>query len=382
MLRGDCDPIYLDGFASLPIADEALSAIEQAFRIGGNAGSGHVAGERAARTVARGRASVAALIGAAPAEIIFTSGATEANNLALLGVAARAGQDRRRIIISAVEHKSVLEPAAALARNGFVVDHAPVDRHGRIDIEALEALLGDDVLIVSVMAANNETGVIQPIPEVGVLAHRVGALMHCDAAQAAGKIGIDVIDWDVDYLSLSAHKCYGPMGIGALYVAAGGLSPSPLLFGGGQQGYIRPGTEPVPLIAGFGAAADLACERLECDAEHGRAMIARLTDALHERQVRFAPITGDHEVLPGSLAARLTGVDGDALCMAVGRELCISTGSACTHGQVRPSHVLESMQFSEEEGREVVRLLCPRTIDCAAIDRAAGVIADAAYRLR
>lgn len=382
MQSNNPDPIYLDGFATMPLAPEALAAMVAAWGAGGNAGSGHVAGERAARCVAGGRSAVATLIGAAPNEIVFTSGATEANNLAIFGVAAMAPPERRRIIVSAIEHKSVLAPAKALARQGFSINLAPVDSHGCIDLDAFDRLIDEDVVLVSVMAANNETGVIQPIAEISARAHAVGALMHCDAAQAVSKIPVDVIEWDVDYLSLSAHKCYGPMGIGALYVAAGSSALQPLLYGGGQQRSLRPGTEPVPLIAGFGAAADAARENLARDRANGDAMAMRLADGLAARQVRFMPISGEHKVLPGSLALRLPGVDAESLCVAVGQSLCLSTGSACTHGQLRQSHVLESMNFSGEEAAEVVRIFCPRGITGEQIDAAVATIADAISRIQ
>ena len=374
------DPIYLDGFASMPLAPEAYAAMEAAWRAGGNAASGHLVGERAALRVARGRAAVADLIGATPSEIIFTSGATEANNLVLLGIAAGGPQRRNRIIVSAIEHKSVLAPAQVLAKRGFSITLAPVDAHGRLDLDALDQLLDDDVLLVSAMAANNETGVVQPIGEISARAHAVGALMHSDAAQALGKMPIDVFEWDVDYLTCSAHKCYGPMGVGALYIAAGAPNIEPLLYGGGQQRSMRPGTEPVPLIAGFGAAAELARSRLAEDEARGRALAAHLVEGLVTRQVRFERITGNHAVLPGSLVIRMPGVDAESLCLSVGQAVCISTGSACTHGQIRNSHVLESMGFLEREGGEVVRIFCPRDIQEEAIDKAAAIIAEAVFR--
>lgn len=377
-------PIYLDGFATLPLADEAREAILSAWEQPGNAGSANVSGERAARLIADARRDVAELIGASPSEIIFTSGATEANNLALLGIAAavRGKSQRRRIVVSAVEHKAILEPAAVLAAQGYEVMAAPVDRHGRLDLAQFAALLDEDVLLVSVMLANNETGVIQPVTEMAALAHGVGAYVHTDAAQAAGKIVIDVAALDVDYLSLSAHKCYGPMGVGALYVAAGMPLPAPLMHGGGQQSAIRPGTEPVALLAGFGAAARAALEALPDDQVLGSARIDKLLSGLAKRQIRFTRVSGDHDVIPGSAAIAVDGVDGDNLCALLFRDVSLSTGSACTTGQIRISHVLEAMGFSQEAARSVMRVFCGRTLTDDEIDRASELIADAAQRSR
>jgi cysteine desulfurase len=353
--------IYLDGFATLPLAPEARAAMIDAWELPGNASSPHAAGERAADIVDRARAEVAALIGAAPPEIVFTSGATEANNLAILGAArAAAGSRRRRLVVSSVEHKAVLEPAEALRGQGFEVVLAPVDRHGRLDLGAFAALVDDGTLLVSVMAVNNETGVVQPVAGAAAAARAAGALVHCDAAQAAGKMPIDVTALDVDYLSLSAHKLYGPMGVGALYRSAVAPRPLPLQFGGGQQAGLRPGTEPVALLAGFGAAARLARERLVDDALHGEGLVASFLDALRERQLRFARITGGHPVVPGSAALQIEGVDAEALCMRLARSVHLSTGSACTSGQLRMSHVLEAMGFSKDGARSVVRVFWSR----------------------
>lgn len=376
-------PIYLDGFATLPLAPESRDAMLAVWEQPGNAGSPNASGERAARIIADGRAEVAALIGAAPSEIIFTSGATEANNLALLGVAQRARAlfpGRRQIIVSAIEHKAVLEPARVLAEQGFTLDIAPVDANGRLDLNALARLIGDDLLLASIMLVNNETGVIQPVGDAAVLVHAAGGLIHSDAAQAAGKIPIDVLDLDVDYLSLSAHKCYGPMGIGALYVAAHAPKPMPLIHGGGQQDAMRPGTEPVALIAGFGAAARTAKVSLASDRDHGEALVAALLDGMAQRQLRPRRITGDAPVVPGSAALQLAGVDAAGLCAGVARDVSLSTGSACTSGQIKRSHVLEAVGFSENDASEVIRIFCHRYQDSDQISAAVDLIVAAADR--
>lgn len=378
-------PVYLDGFATLPLAPEARDAMMAAWERVGNATSPHAAGEEAARRVEAGRAEVARLIGASPGEIVFTSGATEANNLALLGAAramANRAPERRRIVVSAVEHKAVLEPVRALEASGYDVVLAPVDQGGRLDLGSFAELVDKSALLVSVMAANNETGVIQPVAQAVAIAREAGALVHCDAAQAVGKIPMDVVDLDLDYLSLSGHKLYGPMGIGALFVAAGAPAPEPLQWGGGQERGIRPGTQPVPLIAGLGAAAALARARLTADAAGGREKAERLAGSLARRQLRLSRITHDHDVLPGSLAFSIDGVDAEHLCLSLARTVQLSTGSACSSGQFRTSHVLEAMRFSTGTARSVVRIYCDRYVSLGEIDEAADAIVEAARRSR
>lgn len=372
--------IYLDGFATLPLAPEAKEAMLSTWANPGNAGSPNLAGERAAQTIADGRQSVANMIGASPAEITFTSGATEANNLAILGAARAARRNephRTRVIVSAIEHKAVLEPALALRSEGFDVAVVPVDARGRLDMSAFAKLVDEDLLLASVMLVNNETGVVQPVAEAAALAHQSGALFHTDAAQAAGKIDIYVFDLDVDYLTLSAHKCYGPMGIGALYVSAAAPKPDPLVLGGGQQGGMRPGTEPVALIAGFGAAAKVAKDRLADDAVHCKSLIDLLLQSLQLRQLRFRQVTGDASTVPGSASLQLIGVDADELCARLAPRVSLSTGSACTSGQIKSSHVLESIGLSDMAARGVIRILCNRYQDHAEILAASAYIAEA-----
>ncbi|BBD41462.1 cysteine desulfurase (plasmid) [Aminobacter sp. Y103A] len=374
-------PIYLDGFATLPLAPEARDAMIAVWTQPGNAGSPNISGETAARTIANGREFVADLIGASSHEITFTSGATEANNLAIIGaVRAARNQDpsRNRILVSAIEHKAVLEPAYALRPEGFEVTIAPVDSRGRLDLVEYAKLVGPDLLFASVMTVNNETGVIQPVKEAAALAHESGALFHTDAAQAAGKIDVDVVELEVDYLTLSAHKCYGPMGIGALYVAASALKPLPLTLGGGQQSGLRPGTEPVALIAGFGAAARAARDRLGSDQAHCSALIKQLFETLEQRQLRFRRVSGDAATVPGAASIQLFDVDADELCARIARDVSLSTGSACTSGQIKTSHVLESIGLSELDARGVIRIFCNRYQNSEEILAAAGHIVDAA----
>lgn len=355
--------IYLDGHATTVLAPEARDAMLAAWSRAGNAGSPHSAGALAAVTVDTARGVVARLIGADPSEIVFTSGATEANNLALLGVAravTRTGGAKRRVIVSAIEHKAVLEPARMLKSEGFDVVEAPADQQGQIDLEALARLVNEETLLISVMAANNEIGVIQPVQSVVAIARRVGALIHCDAAQAAGKISLNTFDLDVDYLSISAHKLHGPVGVGALYIAATAPRPHPLLVGGGQEGGVRSGTLPVPLIAGFGAAAEVAAVNLESDAQHSHSLAQRFKEELANRQIDFEVVCAASDRLPGSLSLRFAGIDADDLVSILANDVLVSTGSACNSGQIESSHVLRAIGFSEEQAKSTLRMMFGR----------------------
>ncbi|RVK08932.1 cysteine desulfurase [Sinorhizobium medicae] len=377
-------PIFLDGFSTTPIAPEARDALLLALTLPANAGSSHYAGERAANTVMAARTSVAKLVGAAPGEIIFTSGATEANNLAVFGVAqSAAGQDpkRQRIVVSSVEHKAVSAPAERLKQFGFDVVVAPVDRFGRVDLQATSSLIDEQTLLVCVMAANNETGVVQPVAEVTAIAHAHGALVHCDAAQAAGKIELDVVALEVDYLSLSGHKLYGPMGVGALYVSAIAPKLEPVQFGGGQQSGLRPGTEPVPLIAAFGAACDLAMAQMAADTAHGRESAEAFLHRLATHQIRFTRTTGEADVIPGSLSLMINALEAEDLVMSVSRQVSLSTGSACTSGQIIPSHVLKAMGKTDDEARSVFRLFFSRYTTPEEVELSADIIAAAVGKL-
>lgn len=353
------EPVYLDGFATTPLASEARDAMIFASSHPGNPGSPHYAGARASAVLDRARHDVAGLIGANASEIVFTSGATEADNLAVRGVAMRAlqsGDPRRKIVVSAIEHKAVLEAAESLRTAGFSVLHAPVNAEGIVDIELIDEMIDAETLLVSVMLANNETGALQPIGEVAAIAHRSGALLHCDAAQAVGKIPVDVDELDIDYMSISAHKMYGPMGVGALYVASGAPKPIPLSFGGGQESSIRPGTEPTYLLAGFGAAAQLAKGQLQEDMAHSRELADAFRNGLVDEGLSFDCTTGDMAVLPGAVSIVVHGAEGDGLVSSLSPFASISTGSACTSGQVMPSHVLIAMGFSQVMANSVVRL--------------------------
>ncbi|BEV13184.1 cysteine desulfurase (plasmid) [Asticcacaulis sp. DW145] len=357
------EPIYLDNFSTTPIAPEVAKAIVDAWSLPGNASSPHTMGARAEAIVAEARRDVADLIGAAPNEIVFTSGATEANNLILLGVAqaaVEAGINKRKIVLSSIEHKSVLAPAATLEGRGFEVILVPANDTGVIDMRALAAAVDDQTLLVSVMGANNETGALQPIKEIVAIASKVGAYVHSDCAQLVGKLPIDVLDCGIDYLSLSGHKMYGPMGIGAVFISASALMPKALAFGGGQQTGIRPGTEPVPIIAGLGMAARLAASRMDLDAAHGTLLRNTFLGELTRLNSDVEIITQNSETLPGTVCLKVDGIIADDLVEIIQRDVSISTGSACNSGQVFPSHVLMSMGFSQVIAKSIFRLYFSR----------------------
>jgi len=374
--------IQLDHHATTPCAAEAVAAMAPFLaEIPFNAHSAHAGGETAARAVARARTSVADLIGAAPGEIVFTSGATESNNIALLGLArleVESGGRRRRILFSAIEHKCVLEAAAHLGRSGFVAETLPVGRDGILDPATLAERMDEDVLLVSVMAANNEIGTVQPIPELSVIAHRHGALLHSDLAQMAGKLPLEILDAGCDLASLSAHKLYGPKGVGALFVAAAAAKrPRPIMFGGGQEEGLRPGTLPVAAIVGFGAAADQCALRLQGDGRRMRMLAAEFLERLGSLGVRFT-LNGDSDRrLPGSLNLRFAGADAAAILDRVGDQLLVSAGSACSAGARRSSHVLRAIGLSPDEAAASVRIGFGRGNDIAEAMAAAELIADA-----
>lgn len=373
---------YLDGFATTAIAPEARDALVKALALPANPASPHALGERAAALLDSARADIAALAGCAPSEIVFTSGATEADNLAMTGLARVSEGGRRRVVVSAVEHRAILEPATALAFEGFEIVHAPVDRRGVIDLDRLPGAMGADCLLVSAMAVNNETGVVQPVAEIARIAHGLGALMHTDAAQALGKMPVDLAAWDVDYASVTAHKMHGPVGIGALYVAAGAPVPKPLQLGGGQQAGRRAGTEPVALIAAFGAAAAVAQRRLKEDARLRARLLDRFLEQLSKHQVRWELLSGDAETVPGGCAIVIPGVDADELCQRVQREVFISTSSACSSGQIDVSHVLKAMGVSRDRANSTIRLMTTRYSTPGEMDAAAAVVALAIDRIR
>lgn len=351
--------VYLDNHATTPCDPRVVEAMLPFFsEVYGNASSTtHAQGRRAADAVGEARGRLAALVNAGTGELIFTSGATESNNLAITGVALADTGERRRVVTTAVEHKAVLSPCLGLQRHGFEVVVLPVDRTGMVDLEAAAAAIDDGTLLVSVQAANNEIGTMQPVAEMARLAHEKGALFHCDAAQAVGRVPVDVEEWDVDFMSLSAHKLYGPKGIGALYIRGGPYATPlrPLVVGGGQEWQLRAGTLNVPAIVGFGEACGL-CERFVGD-EAGR--IAALRDRLESGLLSgFSGARRNGALdarLPGNSSITFPGIDAEALIVNA-PDLALSTGSACTAGAPEPSHVLLAVGLTREEADNTIRV--------------------------
>lgn len=350
-------PVYLDYNATTPVAPEVAEAmlpfLHEAF---GNPSSSHEFGLRARQAVKDAREQVAALIGCAPADIVFTGCATEANNLALLGVARAAERaGRRHLVVSAVEHPAVLEPARELERRGWALTVVPVDAHGRVSPGDVAAAIRPDTALVSVMHANNEVGTIQPIGEIAAITRARGIPLHCDAAQAAGKIVVDVEALGVDLLTLAGHKFHATKGVGALYVRPG-TAIEPILFGADQERGLRPGTENVPAIVGIGAAARLAREHLPATTESLR----QLRDDLNARLAAAIPglaLNGHPEHrLPNTLHVSFPGVSGRSLLEAARADVAASVGSACHAEGDAVSGVLAAMGLDAARAMGAVRL--------------------------
>ncbi|MCC7045519.1 MAG: cysteine desulfurase [Alphaproteobacteria bacterium] len=369
MTRSTAQPVYLDHNASAPMLPAVVAAMAEALAEPGNPSSVHGFGRAARQRIDAARRAVARLVGAAEQEVVFTSGGTEANNLALEGVAAD------RIVVSAIEHDSVLRAAPEAER-------IPVTDDGVVDLDALDAMLArGGGALVSIMLANNETGVIQPVAEAAAMAHRHGAVIHCDAIQAAGRMAVDVGALGVDLLSLSAHKLGGPLGVGALVVRSG-VALAPMLRGGGQERWRRAGTENVPGIVGFGVAAGAAG-----DAAGRMETLAAWRDDI-ERQVRDiapdAPIYGRGAArLANTSCLGMPGVKGETQVMAFDLAgIAVSAGSACSSGKVTPSAVLAAMGAPPQAAGEAIRVSLGRGNRAEDIDRFVAVWRDVYQRAR
>ncbi len=368
------NPIYLDYNATTPCDSRVLQAMLPYFsEIYGNPANGlHVLGRQAARAMETAREQVAVLLGARSGEIVFTSGATESNHLAILGAAAYAPASRRKIVTCSVEHKAVLSPCRQLADSGFEVVILPVDSSGLVSVAELDRILSaENTFLVSIQAANNEIGTLQPIAGIAELAHHYGALVHTDAAQAVGKIPSDVCEWGVDMLSLSSHKLYGPKGIGALYLRGGAraIPIRPLLAGGGQEFGLRAGTSNVPAIVGLGAACEIVGQELPLESARLQQYKANLETALLET-IPDLWINAQHaQRLPNTTNFILEGIDADAFLLRL-PGLMMSTGAACSTGALEPSHVLQAIGLTRVQASRAIRLSSGRMTTEADIQEA------------
>lgn len=374
------EPIYLDHNATTPVAPEVRAAmlpyLGERF---GNPSSAYRAGREARAAVERARAQVAALVGGKPEEIVFTSGGTEANNLALIGFMRARGAGRRHVVGSAIEHPAVLEPLRALRREGVEVTLVPPGPHGAVDPEEILAAVRPQTVLISLMHANNELGTLQPVAEVAAAVAGRGIAVHTDAAQSAGKVALDVGALGVDLLSLAGHKLYAPKGIGALWVRPG-ASLAPLLHGGGQERGLRPGTEPVPAIVGLGSACALVAEELAEGAPRVRALRDHFEAELIARVADVQVNGAGAPRLPSTSHVSFLGRDGALLLSAV-PEVMASTGSACHTDATEPSHVLAAIGAGPAAMRGAVRFSLGHGTSEDQIDRALALISTAAVRL-
>lgn len=382
-------PAFLDHASTTPLDPQVASAMIECLQdpaVQGNASSAtHVYGRAAAALVERARADVAALVGAAPSEVIFTSGATEADNLALLGIARGRADRGRHLVVPRTEHKAVLDPARALARRGFEVTWLEPDPTGRIGPQSVAAALRPDTQLVSVMHANNETGIVNDIAGIAAVCRAHGVLLHSDAAQSVGKLPVSLAALGVDLLSVSAHKMYGPKGVGALVVTAAARPwLEPLMFGGPQERGLRPGTPATHQIVGFGVAAAIAADRLAVDAAHAMALAHRLSEGLAGLPgLRFnnAPRAPAAAGLPGLLSISVEGVEGESLLAGL-PELAVSSGAACDSAAAEPSYVLRALGLAPELAQATLRIMFGRHSRDADADLAAAAIRRTVLALR
>ena len=379
-------PIYLDHHATTPLDPRVLDAMLPYFRedFGNASSASHVYGWRAEAAVEAAREELANAIGAADArEIVFTSGTTESDNLALIGV-ARANRDRcDHLVTTSIEHPAVLDAARSLERDGFRVTYLPVDVDGLVDPADVAAAIGERTALVSVMAANGEIGTLQPLAEIGRVCREREVPFHTDAAQAVGKIPLDVEQLGVDLLSMCAHKLYGPKGIGALYVRSRRprLRIEPLLHGGGHERGLRSGTLPVPLIVGFARAVSLCLAELEEETARLTALRGRLWDGLCA-ELDAVVRNGHSELrLPGNLNVSFEGVDADHLLVAL-PGVALSTGSACASASAEPSHVLTALGLPGERIRAALRFGLGRSTSAGEIDSVVGQVVAAVRESR
>jgi cysteine desulfurase len=381
--------VYLDFNATTPVEPEVLDAMLPYFSEEfGNAASIHTFGQKGRAAVETARESVAALIGARPQEIVFTSGGTESDNHAIFGIAGQslsAASSRNlvpHLITTAVEHEAVLNTCQALEKSGAAITYLPVDREGRIDPDSVRRAIRPETVLITIMHANNELGTVQPLEEIGRIAAEADVYFHTDAVQSAGKIPIDVKAMGVDLLSVSGHKLYAPKGVGALYIR-GGTHIRQFLYGGHHQRGFRPGTENVPGIVGLGKAAELASKSLAQDNKKVSALHNKLEQGLLARVADSRVNGGTAPRTPNTTNLLFPGLEGEALVIALDlKGLACSTGAACSSGAVEPSHVLTAIGLPPEEARASLRFSLGRHTSAEDIEFALEVVPAAVAQLR
>lgn len=379
------DRIYLDHQATTPVDRRVVDAMLPYFteHFGNAASKDHSFGLEAKRAVDQAREHIAALIGARDDEIIFTSGATESDNLALFGVAAELAGKGDHIITAKTEHKAILDACAELERRGKRVTYLGVDQYGRVDPDDVREAITPRTILVSIMAANNEIGTLAPLKEIGDICAEHDVLFHTDAVQAAGHVPLDVRKAGVHLASLSAHKLYGPKGVGALYRRRSNprVELQPIIFGGGHERGLRSGTLNVPGIVGFGEAARIAKREMVQHAKRYRGWTDRMLEAFRDRLGDVVLNGHPTERLPHNLNISIQGVESRALVVEL-KDIAIATGSACTSASVEPSHVVSALGFGEARAHHAIRISVGRSNDDAQIGRAIAEITEAAKELR
>jgi cysteine desulfurase len=378
-------PIYMDNHATSPLDPRVLEAMLPFFtqKFGNAASRNHSFGWEAEQAVENAREQIAKLIGASAKEIIFTSGATESNNLAIKGIAEMYKERGNHIITQVTEHKAVLDTCKRLEKYGYRVTYLPVKADGLIDIEDLKRAMDDKTILVSIMFANNEIGVIQPITEIGKLCHEKGVIFHTDAVQAVGKIPVDVNSMNIDVLSLSGHKIYGPKGVGALYVRRRNprVQISAQIDGGGHERGMRSGTLNVPGIVGLGKACEIAGEEMTTEAARLQAMRDHLREKL-ETALDYVEVNGSWEHrLPGNLNMSFVYVEGESLLMGI-NDVAVSSGSACTSATLEPSYVLKALGLGDDVAHSSIRFGLGRFNTMAEVDYVADKVIGIVKKLR
>lgn len=378
-------PIYLDYQATTPVDPRVMAAMAPYFTkaFGNPHSTSHAYGWEARDAVEDARQKVAKMINADPREVIFTSGATESNNMAIKGVARFFEGRKRHMITPVTEHKCVLESLKYVQKLGYEITWLPVGADGLVDPDSIRAALRADTALVTVMHVNNEIGTVQPVAEIGAICREAGVYFHTDAAQSAGKVAVDVGDMNADLMSLSAHKMYGPMGVGALYVRRKPrVRLEPLMDGGGQERTLRSGTLPAPLVVGFGEAAAIAAEERGSEETRIRDLRDRLLKGLQQRVPDlYVNGTMEHRVA-GNLNVGFKGIDSEALMDALKERVAVSSGSACTSAAVEPSYVLRAIGLSDEDAHASARICVGRMTTQEEIEVAVDAITDAVKNLR